>query len=209
MKSSIFNCQSLVLGALITLLFINPPVSLGNTTPRDSLKIRLNLSTTFFTPFRIQSYSPGISLSFRRHTIYSSWDLYNEYYYEFEFTPKAPQGFQVGYRYAIVELFSRLTFWGELNYRHFSFLNPAFDPIKYAQTSVSGWANYVDMGYLMVGFEYPILPFLLLSVNGGYGFVHFDQYFIATNRWTTAWEKYISFGLGIGFMVGKIPVGRR
>ncbi|MDX2250129.1 MAG: hypothetical protein SF052_25325 [Bacteroidia bacterium] len=183
---------------------------MGNTAG-DSLKIRLNLSTTLFRPLRIrmQTYSPGISLCFRRHTIYSSWDLYDDYYFEFEIVKRAPQGFQVGYRYAIVELFSRLTFSGELNYRHFSFLNPAFDHIKYAQTSVFGVASYADMGYLMVGFEYPVFPFLLLTLNGGYGLAHFDRYFIATNRWTTAWEKYISFGLGIGFMVGKIPVGRK
>lgn len=196
----------LIIRLAIIFLSLSVNSSYGQES-RDRVKIQLSLSTTVFSTFqlkRIQSYSPGVLFSFRRHTIYGKFDIYDKYYFNFNFTKRTPLGFQIGYRYSIIDLFPKMTLFGDLNYRHLSYFSDntlIFHRIKTALSTITGFTSYANMGTIMLGLDYSLLPFLSLSISGGYGLAHIDQYFIAIDSSNTTWEDFIPFSFGIRFLM--------
>ncbi|MEZ4829199.1 MAG: hypothetical protein R3C61_23375 [Bacteroidia bacterium] len=171
----------------------------------DSIQIRLSLNTTLFkfrNAGKIQAYSPGLHITYRRHTLSGNWDLLDDYFFDFD--NRLPQGFQIGYRYGFGYIFSRISFYGELNYRHFSYLFPEFEHIRYAQNAVSGIADYVYMGNVAARSEITILPFLAASVSVGYGFSYVEQFVITTNQTLSGSSTQWLVSFEVNVLIGNI-----
>jgi hypothetical protein len=172
------------------------------------LQIGVNLSSSVFKfpssaildVFRTQAYSPGIFARYGRHRFSGNWDFYTAFLFEFQ--SRAPEGFQIGYRYLIPNLLPFAELYGEFNYAYYSYVSP-FQHILYLERHnlTSGVAYYVYMGNLAIGASVPFWDRFSVGGSIGYGASFTDLYYLSFNSSGTDWVRHAYFRMEVNVRV--------
>jgi hypothetical protein len=158
----------------------------------------VKLSEPAYLVSRIQAYSPGIFVRYGKHFISGNWDFYSQYLFDLQ--NRAPEGFQLGYRYMIPDLISYIELYGEFNYAYYSYVS-TFQHLRYVDRVNSGGIHYVYMGNLAAGATFPFWDRFSVGGSVGYGASFVDLYILTLNRSVTEWRKHAYFRMEVNVRV--------